>query len=175
MRGRCIDPHFLDFGTSWRWMVSFTPLPLYPRERALGTHFIGGWVDPRAGLDDMDPTGTRTPAPLVVQPVASRYTDWAISAPHTSTIALRIIGGDKKGSPESETVKYGCESQGTWTREWLCWRGPAAIVNDRTVLSSEHPTSTNPKLSDSSKNLVVNPRWVLYSKTDWPTDPSVVI
>jgi hypothetical protein len=29
-----------------------------------------------------DPTGTRTPAPLVVQPVTSRYTDWAIPA-HT--------------------------------------------------------------------------------------------
>jgi hypothetical protein len=27
------------------------------------------------------PTGTRTPAPPVVQPVASRYTDWAIPAP----------------------------------------------------------------------------------------------
>jgi hypothetical protein len=25
-----------------------------PRERAPGTHFIGGWVDPRAGLDDME-------------------------------------------------------------------------------------------------------------------------
>jgi hypothetical protein len=31
-------------------VVSFTSLPLYPRERAPGTHFIGGWVDPRAGL-----------------------------------------------------------------------------------------------------------------------------
>jgi hypothetical protein len=35
-------------------VVSFKPLPLYPRERAPGTHFIGGWVDPRAGLDDME-------------------------------------------------------------------------------------------------------------------------
>jgi hypothetical protein len=35
-------------------VVSFTPLPLYPRERTPGTHFIGGWVDPRAGLDDME-------------------------------------------------------------------------------------------------------------------------
>jgi hypothetical protein len=26
----CIDPHFLDLGTSCRWVVSFTPLPLYP-------------------------------------------------------------------------------------------------------------------------------------------------
>jgi hypothetical protein len=25
-----------------------------------------------------------------------------------------------------------------------------------------------------SKDLVVSPRWVLYSKTDWPTEPSVV-
>jgi hypothetical protein len=36
----------------------------------------------RAGLDDLekilDPTGTRTPAPRVVQPLASRYTDYAI-------------------------------------------------------------------------------------------------
>jgi hypothetical protein len=30
----CIDPHFLDLGTSWRWVVSFMPLPLYSRERA---------------------------------------------------------------------------------------------------------------------------------------------
>jgi hypothetical protein len=73
--------------TSWRWVVSFTPLPLYPRERVPGTHFIGGWVDSRASLDDMEkwrffyPTGTRTPASLVVQPVVSRYTDWAIPAP----------------------------------------------------------------------------------------------
>jgi hypothetical protein len=26
----CIAPHFLDLGTSWRWMVSFTSHPLYP-------------------------------------------------------------------------------------------------------------------------------------------------
>jgi len=27
------------------------PQSLYPRERALGTHWIGGWVGPRAVLD----------------------------------------------------------------------------------------------------------------------------
>jgi hypothetical protein len=32
----CIDSRFLDLGTNWRWMVSFTPWPLYPRERAPG-------------------------------------------------------------------------------------------------------------------------------------------
>jgi hypothetical protein len=50
----CIDPHFLDLGTSWRRVVSFTLRPLYPRERAAGTHCIGGWVEPRAGLEDME-------------------------------------------------------------------------------------------------------------------------
>jgi hypothetical protein len=63
------------------------PLPLYPRERAPGIHFIGGSVNPRAGLDDMEKgklftlPGLEFPVPLVVQPVASRYTDWAIPAP----------------------------------------------------------------------------------------------
>jgi hypothetical protein len=33
------------------WVVSFTPRPLYPRKRAPGTHWIGGWVGPRAVLD----------------------------------------------------------------------------------------------------------------------------
>jgi hypothetical protein len=35
-----------------RWLISFTPLPLYPWERAPGTHCIGGWEGPRACLND---------------------------------------------------------------------------------------------------------------------------
>jgi hypothetical protein len=31
--------------------VSFTARPLYPRERAPGANWIGGWVDLRAVLD----------------------------------------------------------------------------------------------------------------------------
>jgi hypothetical protein len=41
----------LDLGVRWRWVVSFMPWLLYPRERAPGTHWIGGWVGPRASLD----------------------------------------------------------------------------------------------------------------------------
>jgi len=40
-----------------------------------GTHFTGGWVGPRAGLDgwkNLVPTGIRS---RTVQPVVSRYTD----------------------------------------------------------------------------------------------------
>jgi hypothetical protein len=47
-----IDPRFLDLGTSWRWVVSFTPRPLNPR----GTHWIGGWVGPK------NRSGRRVPA-----------------------------------------------------------------------------------------------------------------
>jgi len=32
------------------WVVNATPRPLSPRKR-LGTHYIGGWVGPRAGQD----------------------------------------------------------------------------------------------------------------------------
>jgi hypothetical protein len=41
-----VDVCFLDLGTSWSWVVSFTP-----GERVRGTYWIGGWVDPRARLD----------------------------------------------------------------------------------------------------------------------------
>jgi hypothetical protein len=56
---------------------------------------------------------------------------------NTSTVTLRVVRGDEKGSLKSETVKYGRESYGTRTRELLRWRGPTEIVNDRPVLSSE--------------------------------------
>ena len=45
-------------------MVEASPRPLYPRERP-GTHYIGGWVGPRAGLDGCgeksSPIGIRSP------------------------------------------------------------------------------------------------------------------
>jgi hypothetical protein len=46
-----IAPRILDFSNGWRWVVSFTPRPLYPRERSLCTHWIEVWVGARAGLD----------------------------------------------------------------------------------------------------------------------------
>jgi hypothetical protein len=43
-------------------------------------------------------------------------------------------------------------------------------ITDPSSRQRERRTATNPQLSDSIKNLVVSPKWVLYSKTDWPTD-----
>ena len=42
----CAAPLIRKLGTGWRWVVSLTLRPLYS-----GTHRIGGWVGPRAGLD----------------------------------------------------------------------------------------------------------------------------
>jgi hypothetical protein len=42
----------LNLGTRWRWVGNVTPRPRFtPGERIPGTHWIGGWVGPRAGLD----------------------------------------------------------------------------------------------------------------------------
>jgi hypothetical protein len=74
----CIDPHFLDLGTSWRWVVSFTPLPLYPREKSLRYSFdrrLGGPQSRsgRLGEENSCPHRDSNSDPSVVQPVASRY------------------------------------------------------------------------------------------------------
>jgi hypothetical protein len=89
---------------------------------------------------------------------------------NTSTVALRVVGGDEKGSLQSVTVKYGHESHGTRTRKWLHWRGAAAIVNNRSVLSSERAPHINKPASLTNKNLGGISRWVLYFKREWPTD-----
>ena len=63
-------------------MVNATHRPIYPQERP-GTHCIGGWVGPRAGLDRCGKSRLPPGFDLrTVQSVASRYTDCAIPAPH---------------------------------------------------------------------------------------------
>jgi hypothetical protein len=82
-----IAPRITDLGTRWRWVVNFTPRPLYPQGKAPGTHWIGGWVGLRAVLDTV--LKRKIPSPRrgsklrtpIVQSVAKRYTDRAITAP----------------------------------------------------------------------------------------------
>jgi hypothetical protein len=62
---------------------------------------------------------------------------------NTSTVTLRVVGGDEKGSLKTETVKYGREIQGTRIRERLRWRGPAAYTKARPVRSSERAPHKN--------------------------------
>jgi hypothetical protein len=46
-------------------LVSFTPRPLYRREKASGTHSIGRWVGPRVGLDAVAKRKRERPCPYI--------------------------------------------------------------------------------------------------------------
>jgi len=49
-----IAPLILDFGTRWRWAVSFAPRPLYLQLKLLVvTHWVGEWMGPRVGMDTL--------------------------------------------------------------------------------------------------------------------------
>ena len=64
------------------WVVNATPRPLYPRQRP-GTHCIGGWVAPRAGVDGCGKSPYRPAA-------ARRYTVYANLA-HNICTFLEVI------------------------------------------------------------------------------------
>jgi hypothetical protein len=72
---RYIDPHFLDRGTSWRWVVSFTPRPPYPRGKShrypLDRRWLGGPQSrsERHGEEKiLDLTESRTSTPRLFSP-----------------------------------------------------------------------------------------------------------
>jgi hypothetical protein len=73
-RSGCIDPHFLDLGTSWRWVVSFTPRPLYPRGKSPRYQLDRRLGEPQShsGRSEeekiLDPTRTRSLTPRSSSP-----------------------------------------------------------------------------------------------------------
>jgi hypothetical protein len=64
------------------------PAALPPAERAPVTHWIGGWVDLRAGLDNLEKKKFLTLPGLELRPVDSRYTDYAIPAHAASNTGI---------------------------------------------------------------------------------------
>jgi hypothetical protein len=66
------------------WSAS-RPGSFTPREKAPGIHWIRGWVGFRAIMDAVvkgiipSPRRESKPRTPIVQPVAQRYTDWAIT------------------------------------------------------------------------------------------------
>jgi hypothetical protein len=84
------------------WSAS-RPGRFITKERAPGSHWIGGWVGPSAVLDTVmkrkipSPHRKSNPRTPIVQPVAQRYTDWAIAALETersaSLLFIRVVLG----------------------------------------------------------------------------------
>jgi hypothetical protein len=85
-----VAPCIFDLGTTWRWVVSFTAGRFTPRERAPGTHCIGGSVKPRdrSGRDGEEKNseplqGLEAP---ILQPLGQRYTTELSRLLHTFLI-----------------------------------------------------------------------------------------
>jgi hypothetical protein len=105
------------------WSAS-RPGRLIPKERAPGTHWIGGWVGPRAVLDAVverkipSPRRESNPRTPIVHPVAQRCIYWAITALNS-----------KRYKAISLIVLYSCE---TW-----CDRVRSEVRLLRTILGPE--------------------------------------
>jgi hypothetical protein len=59
-------------------VVRFAPQPLYPRESTPGTHWIGGWVDRRATLDDVEKRKFLTLQGLKLRPLGHPARDLSL-------------------------------------------------------------------------------------------------
>jgi hypothetical protein len=91
------------------WSAS-RPGRFTPRERAPGTHCTEGWVGLRAILDGVvkrkipsprRESNSRTP---IVQSVAQRYTDWAITA--LNSVRSKIIVNDELYAKRNPIVPW---------------------------------------------------------------------
>jgi hypothetical protein len=103
----CLTKHHAMKTYGWSGGIASRPRRFTPREIAPGTHRIGGWLGPRAGLYTVSkskiPSLRRESNPdyPIVQPIASRYTDWAIPAQKINencveNEVLRYIFGPKR-------------------------------------------------------------------------------
>jgi hypothetical protein len=95
MRDGRIDPQLLDLGTRWRWVVSFTSLSLYPQgknpQSPLDRRLDG--PQSRSGRfgENFWPYRDSNSDPSVLQPLASRYSNYAI----TANVSIFILNSNK--------------------------------------------------------------------------------
>jgi hypothetical protein len=83
---RCIVPRILNRGTRLRWVVSFTPQPLYFQGSSPVIHWIGGLVGPRAGLDAV--VKRKIPSPCRDSNPSSYFLNVLVPASHGSLLVL---------------------------------------------------------------------------------------
>ena len=95
------------------WMINATPRPLYPRERP-GTHFVGGLVGPRAGLDGCGKT------PIHWDSIPVPPSPYRVAIP-TELSRTTSSSSSSQAGPEAYT------SDVPQTRGLLCYTGSPLI------------------------------------------------
>jgi len=87
--GRGIALHFRDRGTRRGWVVSSTPRPHFPQGKTRYPFYrrLGGPQGRSGRAEYLVPTGIRF---RTVQPVVSRYTDWATGPTHRNSTVGEI-------------------------------------------------------------------------------------
>jgi hypothetical protein len=64
---------------------------------------------------------------------------------NTSTVTLRVVGGDEKESFKSETVKYGHSPKGLWPEKDCAGKGQKHVqMTDPSSRQRGRPTKTGP-------------------------------
>jgi hypothetical protein len=106
-----IAPRILDLGIRWRWVVSFTHRPLYPQGKSRWYPLdrrLGG-PQSRSGCGGEQ---------INSQPVAQRYTDWAVAALNIRMDRRETVGkcgldaSDSGQGPVAGSCKRGNEPSG---------------------------------------------------------------
>jgi hypothetical protein len=139
----------LYLSTRSRWVLSFTPQPLYrwgkSHRYTLDRRLVGPQSRSRCCGEDKFLSLARNRIPAA-QPVVRRYTNWAIPAPDMyvkNSLSNTELQSQLHGSQSHETKKiYSHDSRGTQNQEWKCWGRPAAIYlidwPTDTVLQANH-------------------------------------
>jgi hypothetical protein len=151
-----VAPRNLDLGTRWRWVVSFTPRPLYPQGKSprypLDRRRGGPQSRSGCGGEEKIPSPRResNPRTPIVQPVAQRYTDWGGGGetkflpcscrrlnPDCPPRGLVIILSDLPGNnPEVQIHLYKCMEKSTALNYFSSMHIEPTSVSSILILSS---------------------------------------
>jgi hypothetical protein len=128
----CIDPHLLELSTSWRWVVTFMPLLLYPQgkrtwyplDRRLGWTLQLVWMIWRN--EKLWPYQNSNPNPSVVQPTGSRYAE--------NTIDKKKLHGLSPRANYTYRATAACRRSDYQLLRiegatWSAWRTPTAVFS----------------------------------------------
>jgi hypothetical protein len=102
----CIVPRILDLGIEMRWVVSFTPRPLYPQRKSpsysLDRRPDGPQSRSEHGGEEKNSHPVLGFEPPIVQPLAQRYTTELSRHLQSHTIALNLaqcFGESSRNTP----------------------------------------------------------------------------